>query len=420
MRLSSIGPRCLTGLSAGILTLGLLGPSVAFAQSAEDVQKQIELLQRQLQEVQQQLEQLKQQQQKTGEQVRQAVEQPRLPAGVAKSGNKRVQLTVSGQINRAVLFTDDGDRQDAFFVDNDNSSTRVRLVGKARATEELTVGTLFEVEFQSNPSNVVNQDNERGVGTGTFNERHFDLFFDHERFGKLSLGQGDTASNSASEVDLSGTSVVGYSSVSDMAGGIFFVDDNTGRTAIRVSDAFSNMDGLSRDDRIRYDTPGFAGFVASASAIADERWDVALRYSRQYGETKVAAAVAYSDAPGAQERIDGSISVLFGNGFNITAAAGRDDPDQAGRDNPTFVYGKLGYLMDMFEIGRTALAVDVYAGKDIGADGDDSLSVGAFAVQNVDVIATELYLGYRYYDLDRDGLDLDPVNAVMTGARIKF
>ncbi len=404
---------------AVVLALGLALPATGFAQSAEELQQQIELLQRRLEQVQQQLEELRRQQRETGERVREVVERPTAP-GLARSGNEKVQLTVSGQVNRAVLFTDDGDRQDAFFVDNDNSSTRMRLVGKVRASEEFTVGTLFEVEFQSNPSNLVNQDNERGVGSGDFDERHLDLFFEHARFGKLSLGQGDTASNGASEVDLSGTSVIGYSSVNDMAGGILFVDDDTGRTAISVGDAFSNMDGLSRDDRIRYDTPSFAGFTASASAVADERWDVALRYNRRYGETKVAAALAYSDAPGARERIDGSVSVLFGNGFNLTAAAGRDDPDQAGRDDSSFVYGKIGYLMEMFEIGRTALAVDLYAGEDIGADGDDSLSVGAFAVQNVDAIATQLYLGYRYYELDRDGLDLDPVNALMTGARVKF
>ena len=406
--------------AAGILSLLLVAPSPGAAQSAEELQRQIEVLQRQLEKVQQQLEELKRQQRETGEQVRRAVERPEVPAGLARSGNDKVQLTVSGQVNRALLFSDDGDRRDLFFVDNDNSSTRMRLVGKVRASEEFTVGTLFEVEFQSNPSNLVNQENERGVGSGSFDERHLDLFFEHARYGKLSLGQGDTASNSASEIDLSGTAVVGYSSVSDMAGGLLFVDDDSGRTGIRVSDAFSNLDGLSRDDRIRYDTPRFAGFTLSASAVADERWDVALRYRRQYGETKVAAAVAYSDAPDAQERIDGSVSVLFGNGINLTAAAGRDDPDRAGRDHPTFVYAKIGYLMDMFEVGRTALAVDIYSGRDIAADGDDSFSVGAFAVQNLDLLATQLYLGYRYYELDRDGLDLDPINAVMTGARVKF
>jgi hypothetical protein len=46
--------------------------------------------------------------------------------------------------------------------------------------------------------------------------------------------------------------------------------------------------------------------------------------------------------------------------------------------------------------------------------------VGAFVVQNLDPVATELYFGYRHFDLSRDGADFDPINAVLTGARVKF
>ncbi len=398
------------GLGCAML-LAAASPAVR-AQTAEELQQQIEALQRQLQKVQKELDEIRRQQQ--------ARKAPPPSAGIVHSGNSKVQLELSGQVNRAVLYTHDGERSDIFFVDNDNSSTRVRFVGKARLTDELVAGTKFEVEFQSNPSNVVNQNNERGVGGSGFNERHLDLYFQHARYGKLSLGQGDTASNSASEVDLSGTAVVGYSSLQDFAGGILFVDDDTGRTGISIGSAFPNLDGLSRDDRIRYDTPSLQGFIASASAIADERWDVALRYRRQFGDTKLAAALAYSDAPDAQKRVNGSGSVRFGNGVNLTFAAGRDDPDQKGRDNPRFLYGKIGYILEMFELGKTAVAADLYYGKDTGADSDRALAVGAFVVQNIDDLATQLYLGYRHYDLDRDGFDLEPVNAVMSGARVKF
>jgi hypothetical protein len=35
-----------------------------------------------------------------------------------------VDFAISGQINRATLYADDGDKGHWFFVDNDNSSTR--------------------------------------------------------------------------------------------------------------------------------------------------------------------------------------------------------------------------------------------------------------------------------------------------------
>ncbi|MCB1832417.1 MAG: porin, partial [Geminicoccaceae bacterium] len=227
-----------------------------------------------------------------------------------------------------------------------------------------------------------------------------------------------TASNGTSEVDLSGTSLIGYSSVSDMAGGILYRDDGELST-ISVGDAFSNLDGLSRDDRIRYDTPSFAGFKLSGSLVADERADVALRYSREFGGTEVAAAAAFSRKPDDFDRVNGSASILLANGISVTAAAGTEDVD-ARDDDGMFYYGKLGYQSQFFSVGNTALGIDYQYGEDIGADGDETSSFGVFAVQNIDDLATEFYLGYRYYDLDRDNTDLDAINAVLTGARVKF
>jgi hypothetical protein len=48
------------------------------------------------------------------------------------------------------------------------------------------------------------------------------------------------------------------------------------------------------------------------------------------------------------------------------------------------------------------------------------MEVGVFMVQNIDPVATELYAGYRYDDLSRNNADFDPINAVLTGARVKF
>ena len=104
----------------------------------------------------------------------------------------------------------------------------------------------------------------------------------------------------------------------------------------------------------------------------------------------------------------------------MTAAAGWRDFDAGGRDDGRYAYGKLGYRLTPFTIGATALAVDAYYGEDVAADGDESWMIGLLAVQTVDPIATDLYFGYRHFDLERDGADLDPINAVLSGARVKF
>ena len=53
---------------------------------------------------------------------------------------------------------------------------------------------------------------------------------------------------------------------------------------------------LSRDDRLRYDTPSFAGFMLSTSWVDGDELDVALRYGREFNGTEVAAAPSYWDA----------------------------------------------------------------------------------------------------------------------------
>ena len=180
------------------------------------------------------------------------------PEAVVRSRNDKVSLQIYGQVNRAALYANDGDEDNWFFVDNDNSSTRIGLLGSTNAIDGFSIGTRFEVEFQSNPSNEVSQEDKNGVGDNNFKRRHFDIFLKSERFGKLSLGRGDTASNNTAEVDLSGTDVVGYSSIADMAGGQLFFDNDTDTLSnTTIGDVFNNFDGLGRDDCLRYDTPNF-------------------------------------------------------------------------------------------------------------------------------------------------------------------
>ena len=121
------------------------------------------------------------------------------PGAVSTGGKATVKLY--GQVNRGVLFADDGRDQEYYHVDNDNSSTRIGLLAKAKASDDLSIGAKIEVDFESNASDVVSQTSGRNVGSNSFKERHLDVFFLSKTFGKLSVGQGDTASNGTSEFD---------------------------------------------------------------------------------------------------------------------------------------------------------------------------------------------------------------------------
>jgi hypothetical protein len=337
-----------------------------------------------------------------------------------------VDFKISGQVNRAVLWGDNGNDDDVKFVDNDNSSTRFRFTGSNDFDEVWQVGIVWEVQMESNSSADVGIDiGQNGdVGGASFTERKIEFYVDHKNFGRVWLGQGDTASNSTSEVDLSGTDVVNYSSIEDMAGGFNFRDDDD-TVITSIANAFSNFDGFSRRDRIRYDTPKFGPVYFSGSYMNGQSWDLAGRFAYQWdGLGKLAAAAHYTAADTQRDpykQYSGSASFLFDFGLNFTAAYGaRNDVD--GRDeDPYNFYGKIGY-----KLGKWAFSADYTYSENVGADDDEATSIGVAAVWNV-WESVQFYGSYRWHDLDRDAAqrpagvgNAESISAVMAGGRVKF
>ncbi len=436
--------------TACFMLLGMAGPAGAvdekmlerMEQIIKQQQAQIEAQAKALEKLQQQVEALSEKAvQEATEAAKAEVAKASVPPDVLRTkGGDKVSVQLYGQVNRAFLAADDGDSSDYYFVDNDNSSSRIGLIGESKVNDDITIGTRMEFEYQSNPSNLVNQDDKNpdgGDGTG-FDERWVDAQFTSKRFGKLYLGKGSTASDGTSEVDLSGTDVVGYSGLTDMAGGINWYDDNTngfianGGRSLRIGDVFTNFDGLSRRNRIRYDSPNFWGFTLSGSALSDGG-DVALRYAANWGENwKFAAAAAYANPRAVSDTIDnqynGSASILHSSGINLTVAAGTGDlesgltnPDNSKRDDdPMFYYAKVGYRAKWFEFGETRFSLDYSRSDDVFQDGDEAKTVGFQFVQDFPEWGSEYYLGYRWHELDRSTEDFNDINALMTGVRVKF
>lgn len=411
-------------VSKGVLASSALALLMAAAPSAlaQEVDPRIEALERQVEGLQRQLRELR------GDMIEQQQQAAtvEIPEEVVESGGSGLRLSISGQVNRGILVGDDGEDTNVFFVDNDNSSTRLRFVGEADVSEDFTVGTNIEVEMESNSTASVNQ-NEQDTGTVSFKDRKLEIYAEHVQFGKGWLGQGSTASDGTSEVDLSGTTVIGYSSVVDMAGGLLFRERDGELSDVNIGSVFSNFDGLGRQDRIRYDSPKLAGFQLSTSAIADQRYDFAARYAAKFKAVTLAAAAAYArDQPNSRNQFNGSVSALLGEdtglfeGVSLTFASGLRDSDDTGRDNATFLYGKLGYEIAPFSWGSTAFGLDYERASNVAQNGDKADSVGLFGVQEVSAISTDLYLGYRWHQLRRDAVNFDNINAVLTGARVKF
>ncbi|MGB6930343.1 MAG: porin, partial [Syntrophobacteria bacterium] len=340
---------------------------------------------------------------------------------VVTSGHERVKLAISGQVHRAVNVSEDGKNTKAYFVDSDASNTRVRFVGTAKASDDLTAGTRIEVAIAPNESSEVSQENEESGDF--FDQRWAEVSLDSKRFGKLSLGKGDTASNNSAEVDLSKTDIVQYSSIADVAGGLLFRQTNGDTlTGVSVSDAFSNLDGLSRRSRVRYDTPTFYGFHLATSLVSDQRYDASLWWGGQgYGfKAAGAAAFAYPNQDDTDFQYDGSFSLLHEDtGLNLTLSAGLRERDNQG-DQENF-YAKVGWLTTFFSLGETGFGVDYTRSLNLPTGRDEGYSVGAAAVQHFEDYGTEIYLQYRHHSLERDvAPSVQDINVGTIGARVKF
>jgi competence protein ComGC len=386
-------------------------------------QQQLELQQQQLHDLQQQMSQFK-----SAGTVTQSTEAKTASINPTNkgvtSGSDKVKLVLSGQIHRAINIVDDGDNTEAYFVDSAASNSRFRLVGSAELPDDLTLGLRMEIAVAPNISSDVNQNNSESGDY--FDQRYTDLSLATKGYGQLFLGKGDTSSNNTAEVDLSGTDLVQYASIADIAGGMLFVrSDNDDLTKISVSDAFKDFDGLSRKSRLRYDTPTFYGAHLSTSWISDKRWDASLWWGGQGSGFKAAAAAAVAyinterNGDDSDYQYDGSFSILHeATGLNFTFSAGKQEVDNQG--DPANIWGKIGWKTDLVSYGQTAFGVDYGESTNLVSDRDDGYSYGATVVQAFNNYGAEFYAQYRVFSLDHAATDVEDINVATVGTRVKF
>jgi hypothetical protein len=335
-------------------------------------------------------------------------------------------LRFSGQINMGVLHYEDGGQSETFFVDNDNSSSRVRLQ-LLNTTGEWKFEGVVEAEYQPLASNVVSQLNsEPNWEFPDSNFRKIEIVLGHETYGKVWVGQGSMASDGSAEFDNSGTGVIAYSSISDMSGGMLFRFEDAGLSGVTVGSAFSNLDGLGRKVRIRYDTPTFHGFGLRTSYGQDllnevdaALYDVAATYSSDTDVLVLNGGIAFSRNEGSDtDIVSGSVSGRHKpTGISLTFAAAHENTPTV---DASYGYAKIGYQHQFFEIGSTAFSVDYYYGDSLATAGSRSNSVGLAAVQNIDKLNMQLWLAWRNHSYDDDAGSYDDGQAIFGGAIIKF
>ncbi len=350
------------------------------------------------------------------------------PDNVVTSGNDKIKVSVSGQINRAVNFTDDGEETRAYFVDNDVSNSRVRWVGEGTTMDGTNLGSRIEFGISPNNSGDVSQENE--TSDDFLDVRKAEGFVRNDTYGMLQFGKGQAAADDTAEYDLSLVGAVNtYSGVADLFGAIQFTESSE-LTGIRVDDVFFNFDG-NRQNRVAIDSPIIGpGLQIAASAGDDQRYDIALKWGYDYGDwsgvkigdflTLGAISIRDPSRNDTDWRLAGSFSAIHEpTGLGLTVSGGMDKRDK--RDNPHNLYAKLSWDTTFFDFGDTGFGIDYTYGKNRQADSDDNQSYGLGFVQLIDDWSTELYAQYRVFAYQReDEQNPDNIVAGTIGGRIKF
>jgi hypothetical protein len=181
-----------------------------------------------------------------------------LEATTARKGNRVVSLQVYGQVNKALLFFDDGVDSDVFVVDPDSSGNRFGLKGAAKIQPGLSAGYNIELDVQDSASDKVTQTNDEGVENEIL-IRHNYIYIESETFGRLALGHTSAATDDANEVNLSGA--IRNSNIH--IGNNLFIQGSGGN--LQLKHLAANFDA-ARDDVVRYDTPS----IFSRTDVATE------------------------------------------------------------------------------------------------------------------------------------------------------
>ena len=114
-------------------------------------------------------------------------------------------------------------------------------------------------------------------------------------------------------------------------------------------------------------------------------------------------------------------------GLNATVSASMDNrnrnfspDDGGGHDDGVQTFYKLGWIAQFGSWGPTAFSGDYTRTWNRPTDRDDGHAAGATVVQHFAGWGTEIYMQYRWMDLDRSGADFEPINVGSVGVRVKF
>ena len=388
-----------------------------------------------------------------------------LEATTARKGNRKVSLTITGWVNEALFFWDDGTASDVYAGTNDLERSRIKFTGKAKIDGDWGAGYTLELGVRGNNSSKFSQSDD--AQTNAIDLRKSSWFIENKNLGKVTVGlDGAATYHLLDDADATNTRNYSDAEAASIAMGAFQLRSGGAPVGanLKWTDVLRGFNNATpgqngRRDIVRYDSPAFQGFVVTAAWGEDDFWDAALTYNNKLGDFKVVAKGGYGSGndktqtachSGAKDLdcqwwgVAGTV-MHEPTGLYVYGAYGSQH-DNRGSDpalvtpveeTDTMWLVQAGIEQKFFPLGKTTLfgeyrrdeAGTPISKKDPGPGAyvvsTDVNFWGAGVVQNIDAAAMDLYVIYRHADgeLTNDGgtkIGLDDFDMVITGARIQF
>jgi predicted porin len=271
-----------------------------------------------------------------------------LEATTARKGNRKVKLEIYGQVNEEVLWWDDGFENNAGVYTNDNSRSRVGFRGSAKINSDVQAGYRLEIGIRGANSKRFNQDNPDGDPDTGLDLRDSFWFLNSKTYGQVSVGLQAAATDQITEINQTQTAEFAkYSDIEDVGGGLFLRSTNGALSSLQWRRLIGEGgdqpgEGERRFNLVKYVSPEWKGFTASASWGQDDYGDVALRYKGDWSGFLIAAGIGYAQVTdGAQTKTTagsralldakqwgGSVSILHAkSGLFVQGGAGQKQDD---------------------------------------------------------------------------------------------
>ena len=346
-------------------------------------------------------------------------------AGLANGNDNGV--VISGALNRALMYADNGKANDWTNVDGGTDNSRLRILVSGKLTDTINVGGVWEANLPISSSQGLtsNQGSDSGATTTTdaaFGFRKTEVTFTHATMGKLSIGQSSTSSDNKPSLD--GT-VNNNAGITHGGGMMVFDKTANANTAATAGSTFASYFG-GRRDRVRYDTPSIMGFKGSVSMGDDAFWDTGLTYGATYGDIQIAAAAQYaslgSDTPANNYGV--GLALKHSSGLSAGAHWGEEG---GGSNAANGINGhswgvEAGYTTSAISnLGATAFSV-IYTAADATLADDFEAETVSFHVKQSMPAGVDVYASYENasFEDNNAGTDLEDLSVFLIGTKLSF